>query len=69
MQVRILTARPGYLSGAVVDLDEATARVLIGRGDAEPVATVPDRRVVPVETATAEPDAETAVTHRRRGRR
>ncbi len=65
MKVRILTAVEGHPCGAVVDVDEVQGLAWVGRKDAELVAS---QRQQPVEQATAEPDAEQAVSRRRRKR-
>ena len=70
MRVRILTAAPGFPSGSLADLDEATAAAWVGTGRAERVSE--PVRQVEAEQATAEPEAvpamEQAVTYRRQRR-
>ena len=68
MKIRILTAVGGHPCGAVVEAAEADARTWIGRTQAEPVPVA--ARQADVEQATAEPDAEQAVSRRgAKGRR
>lgn len=65
MRVRVLTQKPGYAAGGVVEVDDALATAWIGSGDAERVI----ERQPEGERATAEPQGETAVTQPRRSRR
>ena len=55
MRVRILTAMPGLPAGTVLEMDDARASGLIGRGDAEVTKDKVTRQVEKAETATADP--------------
>lgn len=63
MLVRVLTAKPGYPSGVIADIDDATALAWLGHGDVEPI------RQDVAERATAEPQGEAAISAPRRSRR
>lgn len=60
--IRILTAREGFVAGAVVEMADADALHWLSRGEAEAVAADPVsvERQVPIETAV-QPPVETAV--------